>query len=90
MNLRDFLGGSPAAVFLRLAVLSVIVGALLSFFGVTPRNFFEVIDQFARNIYDLGFGAITWALDYLILGAMLVVPIWLLVRFLRARPGNGA
>lgn len=90
MNLRDFLGGSPAAVFLRLAVLSVIVGALLSFFGVTPRNFFEVIDQFARNIYDLGFGAITWALDYLILGAMLVVPLWLLVRFLRARPGSGS
>jgi Family of unknown function (DUF6460) len=89
MNLRDFLGGSPAAVILRLAVLSLIVGALLSFFGVTPRNFFEVIDQFARNIYDLGFGAITWALDYLILGAMLVVPLWLLVRFLRARPGSG-
>ena len=90
MNLRDFLGGSPAAVVLRLAVLSIIVGALLSFFGVTPRTFFEVIDQFARNIYDLGFGAITWALDYLILGAMLVVPLWLLVRFLRARPGSGS
>ena len=89
MNVRDFLGGSPIAVFLRLAILSVLVGVFLSFFGVTVRNFFEVIDQFARNIYDLGFGAITGALDYLVLGAMLVIPIWLLIRFLRARPGSG-
>ena len=90
MNVRDFLGGSPLAVVMRLAVLSILVGVLLSFFGVTPRNFFNIIDDFARRIYDLGFGAITWALDYLILGAMLVVPIWLLIRFLRARPGDGA
>ena len=90
MNLRDFLGGSPLAVVLRLALLSVLVGVLLSFFGITPRNFFRVIDDFARSIYDLGFGAITWMFDYLLLGAMLVLPIWLIVRLLRARPGNGS
>ncbi len=88
MNWRDFLGGSPLAVILRLALLSVLVGVLLSFFGITPRNFFRVLDDFARSIYDLGFGAITWMFDYLLLGAMLVVPIWLIVRLLRARPGN--
>jgi hypothetical protein len=63
---------------------------LLSALGVTPHNFFRMIDDFARSIYDMGFGAITWTLDYLVLGAMLVVPIWLLIRFLRARPGSGS
>jgi hypothetical protein len=90
MNLRDFIGGSPLAVAVRLAVLSILVGLLLSALGVTPRNFFRVIDDFARSIYDMGFGAITWMLDYLVLGAMLVVPLWLLIRFLRARPGGGS
>lgn len=88
MNLRDFLGGSPLAVVLRLALLSVLVGLLLSFVGITPRNFFYVLDQFARSIYDLGFGAFTWVLDYMLLGAMLVVPLWFVLRLLRARPGS--
>lgn len=85
MNLRGFLGGHPLAVGLRLAVLSILVGLLLSFFGVTPRNFFDRLDRFARFLYDLGFGAIDWLLEYLVLGAMLVVPLWLLVRVLKAR-----
>jgi len=67
-----------------------IVGVLLSFVGITPRNFFRVLDDFARHIYDLGFGAVEWLFDYLVLGAMLVVPIWLLIRLLRARPKDDA
>ncbi len=89
MRFRDFLGGHPAVVALRLAVLSVLVGVFLSFFGITPRNFFQVLDDFARHIYDLGFGAIQWFVEYMVLGAMLVLPIWLIVRLMRARPGSG-
>lgn len=85
MNLRDFLGGSPLAVFIRLAIISIIVGLILSIFGITPRNFFYVLDGFARTVYDMGFDAVVWALEYLALGAMLVVPIWLLMRLLRSR-----
>lgn len=86
MNLRDFLGGSPLAVIVRLAILSILVGVVLSIFGITPRNFFYVLDQFARHVYDLGFGAFAWILDYMLLGAMLVIPVWLVVRFLKAGP----
>lgn len=89
MNFREFLGGHPLAVVVRLAILSLVVGIVLSFFGVTPRNFFYVLDDFARRIYDLGFGAVEWVFQYLILGAMLVVPVWLILRVLRAKPGAG-
>lgn len=88
MNLRDFIGGSPLGVIVRLALLSVLAGVLLSVFGITPRNFFFVVDQFARHVYDLGFGAVTWMLEYMVLGAMLVVPLWLIARLLKARPNN--
>ena len=54
--------------------------------AVGPRNnaaqLLPCLDDFARHIYDLGFGAVEWLLDYLILGAMLVVPIWLLIEAL--------
>lgn len=90
MSLRDFIGGSPLAVAARLAILSILVGILLSVLGITPRNFFRALDEFVRHVYDLGWGAIRWLLDYLLLGAMLVVPIWLVVRLLRARPRGDA
>ncbi|MGQ0456099.1 MAG: DUF6460 domain-containing protein [Hyphomicrobium sp.] len=84
MNFRDFLGGHPLAVVIRLAILSILVGVVLSIFGVTPRNFFQVLDGFARFVYDLGFGAVEWILEYLALGAMIVVPVWLLIRLLKS------
>ncbi len=90
MDFRDLIGGHPLAVLVRLAIVCILVGVLLSFFGITPRNFFHVLDDFARHVYDLGFGALERLLEYLVLGAMLVVPIWLLIRLLRARPKNDA
>lgn len=88
MDLRTFLGGHPLGVFVRLVVISVLTGIVLSLFGITPHNFFQTLDEFARSIYDLGFGAVTWILDYTLLGAMVVLPVWLIVRLLRIR-GTG-
>ncbi|MBX9684996.1 MAG: integrase [Hyphomicrobium sp.] len=84
MNLRDFLGGHPVAVAIRLAIISILVGLILSVFGITPRNFFYVVDNFARYVYDMGFDAVVWIFEYLALGAMLVVPIWVVIRVLRS------
>ena len=43
-GVRGFLGGHPLAIFLRLAILSLVVGIVLSILGVTPRNFFASLD----------------------------------------------
>ena len=83
MDLRGFLGGHPLSVFIRLALISVVVGLLLSVFGITPRNFFQTLDGLARYVYDMGFGAIEWVLQYMVLGAMIVIPIWIFARLLR-------
>ena len=83
MDLRGFLGGHPFSVFIRLALISIAVGLLLSVFGITPRNFFLTLDQLARYVYDMGFGAIEWILQYMVLGAMIVIPVWLIARLLR-------
>ncbi len=82
MDRETFWGGSPLAVLLRLALISLIVGVALSALGINLRNFFERINALLRNLYDLGFGAIDWALQYLLVGAIIVVPIWLITRLL--------
>ena len=83
MDRETFLGGSVFGVVIRLAVLSIVVGVVLSALGITPDNFFYQIRLLLQRIYDLGFGAIESALEYLLLGAMVVLPIWLIARILK-------
>ncbi len=87
MDRSTFLGGSVLGVIVRLLVLSLVVGIVLSTLGITPENFFYQINVLLRRIYDLGFGAIESVLGYVILGAMVVVPIWLISRLIKATRG---
>lgn len=82
MDRNVVFGGHILGVVLRLAVLSIVVGIVLSALGITPTNFFYHINLILRRIYDMGFGAVEWVLQYMILGAMVVVPVWLLARLM--------
>lgn len=82
MDRNTLFGGHPLAVILRLAVLSIVVGIVLSALGITPRNLFYHLDILVRRLYDMGFGAIEWVVQYMILGAMVVVPVWVIARLL--------
>ena len=80
--------GNIAGIVLRLAAISIVVGIVLSALGITPANFFDRIALLGRRIYDLGFHAFDWVFQYLLLGAMVVVPIWLLTRLFSGREKN--
>lgn len=84
MDPRTIFGGNPLGVIIRLALLSLVVGVVLSALGITPRNFLYHIEILLRRIYDLGFATFDWLLQYLILGAIVVVPIWLVARLFGA------
>ncbi|MBV6657622.1 MAG: hypothetical protein KI785_07625 [Devosiaceae bacterium] len=75
-----FLGGSPLAVAVKLVIISLLVGVVLSALGMTPLGLVQgVIDFFAR-LWELGFDALGQFGDWLILGATLVIPVWLVMR----------
>ena len=84
-----FLGGPPLAVVARLVLLSIVVGVILSAVGLDPRNILQSIERLIRGVWDMGFDAILWLWRYFLLGAALVVPIWLLVRLTRGAGGKG-
>src|SRR6516225_12222835 len=83
-----FLGGPPLAVLARLVLLSIVVGVILSAVGLDPRNILQSIERLMRGVWDMGFDAILWLWRYFLLGAALVVPIWLLVRLTRGAGGK--
>lgn len=84
-GIERFLGGSPGGVILRLAVLSLIAGFLMSVFGVRPQDVVDgAIDLLHAALRD-GFGIFQDLGAYIIAGAVLVVPIWFLIRLSKAR-----
>lgn len=80
--LTRFLGGTPISVALRLIFLSLIVGALLMWLDIRPADIVDGIIRFARHLWSLGFDALRQAGDYIVAGAMIVVPLWILTRLL--------
>jgi len=86
--MERFFGGNPAMVLVRLAILSLVLGVLLSALGLSP---FDIIDSFKRlliRVYNMGFDAIEWAYRYFLLGAIIVFPVWIISRILKVGGKN--
>lgn len=79
-NLSRFLGGSPLTVLLRLILLSILVGVVLAAIGFDPWNIVESIRRLFDWIWNLGFDAINGLWRYFLLGAVIVIPVWLISR----------
>jgi len=77
---NQFIGGRPSAVIIRLVVLSILLGIMLSFFDLDPFNFWNSLKNLFLRIYDMGFGAFEWIVRYLALGAVIVIPLWVIGR----------
>jgi RsiW-degrading membrane proteinase PrsW (M82 family) len=78
-----FFGGSPAAVLMRLVAISFIVGIILSALEVSPFDIVNGLRDLFVRIYSLGWDSIEWLVRYFLLGAVIVFPIWLIVRLVK-------
>jgi hypothetical protein len=87
-NLNRFLGGSPLAVLAKLVLLSIVIGVVLQALGLDPLDIFTSIRRLLRNLWEMGFDAIRWVWQYFLLGAVIVIPIWLIMRIFNAPKGR--
>jgi Domain of unknown function (DUF6460) len=78
-----FFGGSPAAVLMRLVAVSFVLGVILSALGVSPFDIINGLRNLVRRIYELGWDSVEWIFRYFLLGAVIVFPIWLIVRLVK-------
>lgn len=75
------LGPLPPITFrtvLHVLLASLVVGMVMAWFQVQPR---DILSWITGNIDDLFANAqawVGWAIKYVLLGAVIVVPIWLL------------
>lgn len=75
-----FMGGPVIATLFKLLVASVIVGILLAFFGIQPVDLWRDFLNTVARIWHMGFDAIDWSIRYVLLGAVVVIPVWIAVR----------
>ncbi|NWG91597.1 MAG: integrase [Parvularculaceae bacterium] len=82
-------GGGSLRTLIQLVIASVVVGAFLAFWGVSPGEFWSGVFNFIRGIVGwLGDSVgeiVVNLLTYLLFGAAIVVPIWLIMRVIGGR-----
>ncbi len=81
-------GGSPLAVIGRLVLVSILVGVVLTALGLDPFDIVHSIERLIRSIWNMGWDAVKWLWRYFLLGAVIVIPIWLVMRFINAPRGR--
>jgi hypothetical protein len=85
---QRFFGGPPLSVIIRLILLSILVGVVLAAIGFDPWNVIHSIRRLIDTIWNMGWDAVNWVWRYFLLGAVLVIPIWLIVRLARVPSGR--
>jgi Family of unknown function (DUF6460) len=81
-------GGSPLAVIARLILVCILVGVILSVLGLDPFDIIHSVERLVRTIWNMGFDAVRWLWRYFLLGAVIVIPIWLIMRVVNAPRGK--
>jgi len=63
-------------LIIKLLVISFFVGLILSFFSVNPRELLELLGDTGKKIVAIIADFFEWALQYILIGAVVVIPIW--------------
>lgn len=80
-----FLGDSPLRVALKLVVISFLAGVVMSTFGWSPLDVLRQLQDLVLDVWNMGFSAIERVAGYVLLGAAIVVPAFIVLRLFGMR-----
>ena len=67
----------------KLGVASLLLGTALAYFGITPEKLLRELGLTPEQTMELVRRGIDWAMPNLSLGALVIVPVWLVVYLFR-------
>jgi len=67
----------------KVAVASLIVGTILAHFGITTDQLIREFGLSQDRIMELARQGVTWALPNLLLGSLVIVPVWFVIYLFR-------
>jgi hypothetical protein len=75
--------------FAKVAVASLVVGTILAHFGITADQLMRQVGLSTDRVEDYARAGFAWAWPNVLLGALVIVPIWFVV-FLFRPPGQSS
>ena len=82
------LNSSITSTIIKIFVLSLAVGLVMSAFDIRPETLLADFGETVLRIFDVLVKSVEWAVPYVLVGAIVVVPLWVVqagVRLLRRR-----
>jgi hypothetical protein len=67
----------------KVLVASLVAGILLNHFGITPDELIRYSGMTRERLQELARQGIDWALPNVMLGALVIVPVWFLIYLFR-------
>ncbi|MGB7037342.1 MAG: hypothetical protein WBD71_17665, partial [Xanthobacteraceae bacterium] len=71
----------------KVLIASMIVGTILTHFGIGPEQLVKLTGLSPERLEDLARAGLAWALPNLLLGSLVIVPVWFLFYIFRP-PGE--
>lgn len=71
------------STFFKIAIISLLVGAGLSFVNITAQDILGSVGMSPLELWIYLLEFRDWAIPNMILGAFIVVPIWLVIYLIR-------
>ncbi|MEO1700905.1 MAG: DUF6460 domain-containing protein [Pseudomonadota bacterium] len=83
--MQNILGDTVTRTIIKLVVISILVGMVMSVFGWTPAGILQGFVDFFAKLWAQGFAALGRFGDWLILGASVVIPVFIIMRLMNYR-----
>lgn len=84
-RITHLLGDTPGRTVVKLIVVSFLVGVVMTAMNWSPLDILNAIRDFVVGIWKMGFAALGRFGEYLAVGAMVVLPAFVILRLLAAR-----
>jgi putative exporter of polyketide antibiotics len=74
---------------IKVAIASLIVGAILAHFGITVEMLMKDAGLSPERVEEMARKGIAWALPNMLLGSIIIIPLWFIAFILRP-PGRSS
>jgi hypothetical protein len=83
-SLERLFGGPPLRTLLWLCFVSIVIGFVLTTLGLHPFTLavrlYNGVRSLFNAVFHLGLDSFVWLGRYLLYGAVVVVPVWIVMR----------
>lgn len=82
-GITRFLGDTVVRTVIKLAVISFVVGVVMTALDLSVLDVFDGVREFIIRVWNMGFAAIERFIGYFFIGAAIVVPAFLIIRLMK-------